>query len=481
MNRIDCSDISLTNDDTTLQNSLFEQIRSRILSGLWLSEARLPSTRTLASQLQVSRNTVIQTYDQLVAEGYLVAKPNSGYSVALTLPDHYLQTRTKDLVSEKGVDQTPDNGLFAPGVADLSLFPIHQWNRYIQRHAGRRSLLGNQDLQGLVALREALHRYLTSSRSVVCHPNQIIVTAGAQQAIAIALMAIRKQGKQGKFLIEFPGYRQVMKVLDTYDMDYGVVDVTAERGLQLSQITGQNALGVYLTPSNQYPMGSSIQTDQRLQLIQWAHMNQSWIIEDDYDSEFQFDSRPLRSMQGLAAESGHARQMVYIGSMSKVMFNALRVGYMVVPEHMVEPCLQVKDALSGDTPSQVQAALADFIDDGALVRHVRKMRRQYEQKYRLLTQCIRDNFGDEWQVVSQGAGLHVTVQWQGMVDECELSTIASQHGIIVRPMSYYEYQNRPRKYGSVVLGYGNASLAAISDSVNQLAQIYYALKSEGIT
>ncbi|MFC5080366.1 HTH-type transcriptional regulatory protein GabR [Vibrio thalassae] len=479
MNVIDISDISLAESGVTLQHNLFSQIRVRILNGRWISGAKLPSTRTMAHQLKVSRNTVIQTYEQLVAEGYLVSKPHSGFFVSLTLPDQYLNAPETKNTPALGTDNTPSNGLFAPGVAELALFPTAQWNRLLQRHGSRVSLLGNQDLQGYLPLREALHRYLTSSRSVVCHPNRIIITSGAQQSIAIALLAIKRLGNNGKWLVEFPGYRQVVKVLETFDMDYDFVNVTAEKGLETAQILNQKALGVYLTPSNQYPMGSSIQTEQRLQLINWAQENQSWIIEDDYDSEFQFDSRPLRSMQGLAAESGNTKRMVYIGSMSKVMFNALRIGYMVVPKDLVDVCLDIKDALSGDTPSHTQAALAEFIDEGMLVRHIRKMRRRYEQKYRIIQQCIREHFGNEWQIVSQGAGLHITVQWQSEVDEQQFSDLAQSHAIVVRPMTYYEPIGHERRCGSVVLGYGNAPLESIPESVAKLAALYFELINNG--
>lgn len=478
MNVIDISDISLAKSGVTLQHNLFSQIRSRILNGRWVSGAKLPSTRTMANQLKVSRNTIIQTYDQLVAEGYLVSKPHSGFFVSLSLPDQYLNAPEGKNEIALGVDNTPKSGLFSPGVAELALFPTAQWNRLLQRHSTRISLLGNQDLQGYLPLREALHRYLTSSRSVVCNPNQIIITSGAQQSIAIALLAINSLGNNDKLLVEYPGYRQVVKVLDIFNMDYGFVDVTAEHGLNTEHIINQKALGVYLTPSNQYPMGSSIQTEQRLQLISWAQENQSWIIEDDYDSEFQFDSRPLRSMQGLAAESGNANHMVYIGSMSKVMFNALRIGYMVVPEGLVKVCLEIKDALSGDTPSHTQAALAEFIDEGMLVRHIRKMRRRYEQKYHLMKQCITERFGSEWQVVSQGAGLHITVQWQSDVDEHQFSGLALSHNIVVRPMNYYEPINHKRLCGSVVLGYGNAPLESIPESIEKLSVLYFELKND---
>ncbi|GMQ49591.1 MocR-like pyridoxine biosynthesis transcription factor PdxR [Vibrio sp. 10N] len=460
----------------TLQQSLFEQIRTRILKGFWVSDAKLPSTRMLATQLKISRNTVIQTYEQLVAEGYLNSKPNSGFYVALTLPEQYMATERVTTSTEFGSDNTPNNGLFAPGVAELAAFPMSTWNRLLQRHSSRSALLGNQDLQGLVDLREALHRYLTGSRSVVCQPDQIIITAGAQQSIAIALLATQKLKPHQRFLVEYPGYRQVVKVLDTFDIDYDFVDVHAESGIDLKRILDSKSTGIYLTPSNQYPMGSSIQTEQRLRLIEWAQAHQSWIIEDDYDSEFQFDSRPFRSMQGLAAESGNADKMIYIGSMSKVMFNSLRIGYMVVPQHVVPLCLEIKDALSGDTPALTQAALADFINEGVLLRHIRKMRRLYEQKYRLLKQCIEDAFGEEWLLVSQGAGLHVTVEWQSDVDEVALSDLAQANGLVVRPMRFYEPVAKQRHYGSVVLGFGNAPIEAIPEQIKRLATLYYSLR-----
>ncbi|MGF1774041.1 PLP-dependent aminotransferase family protein [Vibrio wakamikoensis] len=480
MSVIDSSDLSIdleaiASGKVTLQQVLFQQIRTRILKGFWPSSAKLPSTRLLASQLKISRNTVIQTYEQLVAEGYLNAKANSGFYVALSLPEQYMASDQVQVTAERGTDDTPNNGLFAPGVAEFSAFPMTAWSRLLQRHSNRSTLLGNQDLQGLVSLREALHRYLTSSRSVVCNPDQIIVTSGAQQSIAIALLATQKLKPHQRFLVELPGYRQVVKVLDTFAVDYDFVDVDARTGVDIQRIVNSESSGIYLTPSNQYPMGCSIQTEQRLQLIEWAQQNQSWIIEDDYDSEFQFDSRPFRSMQGLAAESGNADKMIYIGSMSKVMFNSLRIGYMVVPPHLVPLCLEIKDALSGDTPALVQAALADFIDEGGLLRHIRKMRRLYEQKYRVMKQCIQDAFGQDWRLVSQGAGLHATIQWQSSVDEITLSEMAQEVGMVVRPMQFYQPLAKPRNYGSIVLGFGNAPIEAIPDKVKVLAELYYSL------
>lgn len=477
---INTSDLALRYIRGSLQSELFEQIRLRILDARWSSGARLPSTRALASQLRLSRNTVILAYEQLVAEGYLVAQKGSGYYVARLVPDHYLSSAASHKAlcqeSRRSVrDVSPSDGLFSPGVADLAEFPMAHWQRLLSRHANRSTLLGNQDLQGLLPLRQALHSYLTASRSVSCHPDQIIITSGAQQAIAIALLATRTSSAERAFLVESPGYKQVIKALEVFAIPYESVDVNPSSGWDIEKILTSGACGIYLTPSNQYPMGRSMPISERLQLIDWSKRSQSWVIEDDYDSEFQFESRPLRSMQGLSVERGHAGRMIYIGSMSKVMFNALRIGYMVVPDSLIERCMSIKDAMSGDSPSHVQAALADFIDEGGLVRHIRKMRRLYEQKYQQILVSIERYLGNEWAVTSQGAGLHVTVSWTRAVDEQRFAIQAKEKGIVVRPLTYYEPVNNPREYGAVVLGFGNAPLKHIDEHIRQLAEIFQAL------
>ncbi|HAS6780497.1 TPA: aminotransferase class I/II-fold pyridoxal phosphate-dependent enzyme, partial [Vibrio parahaemolyticus] len=178
-----------------------------------------------------------------------------------------------------------------------------------------------------------------------------------------------------------------------------------------------DADALYITPSNQYPMGTTLNTEQRGKIINWAVEQSSWIIEDDYDSEFQFAHRPYTSLQGLAAQMGRDDRVLYVGSFSKVMFNGLRLGYLVVPERLVEQCLVVKDALSGDSPTHTQEALADFITEGGLLRHIRKMRRLYKTKHEQMHVSIQQHFGDRVCVVSQAAGLHVTLKWQDGMDE----------------------------------------------------------------
>lgn len=469
---IETGDLTLNKGNGTRQARLFAAIREKIIDNLWHKGGKLPSTRKLAQELDLSRNTVIAVYEQLVAEGYLESRPGSGFYVAVELPEQYLALQNSPAPKSVTVVSQDINRPFAPGVPDLAQFPISKWQRLMQKHASRLSLLGNQDIQGNIELRQALSSYLASSRSVTCTAERIIITCGAQQALSIALMATLTQSDS--VLMEQPGYAQMRKVIELQRLHYMPAPVNAHTGLDISMILASNARALYLTPSNQYPMGTTINTDERLKLIDWAATGQRWIIEDDYDSEFQFAHRPYTSLQGLAGQIGQDQWVMYIGSFSKVMFNGLRLGYLVVPDSLVSRCLEIKDALTGDLPAHTQAALADFINDGDLNRHIRKMRRLYKAKYQQMISAIDCYFGSRIEVISQPAGLHVTLKWHGGIDEMLWTERARQSGIVIRPLSYYEQQDHSqRSWNGAVLGFGNIALDEIDDKVQKIAQLFF--------
>lgn len=484
---IDSGDLVLKRHSSPLHEQLFHAIRDKIVCHLWPLGGKLPSTRKLAGELSISRNTVIAAYEQLVAEGYLESRVGSGFFVSVDLPEHYLHS--SKTIRETGpthnVESLPSliNQPFSPGVPDLAQFPIEKWQRFLQRHASRVSLLGTQDVQGSLALRAALAQYLSTSRSVSCSPEQIIITSGAQQALYIASSVVLQ--RNDSLLMEQPGYTQMSKVLNLKDVDVAPLRVEARQGFDLQQVVSSDVKALYITPSNQYPMGTTLNTDQRLTLIQWAVEGKRWIIEDDYDSEFQFAHRPYTSLQGLAHDIGGAGQVIYIGSFSKVMFNGLRLGYMVVPEPLVAPCLTIKDATAGDTPTHTQEALADFIREGDLLRHIRKMRRLYQQKHQQVCLSIERHFAGQVEVISQAAGLHVTLRWHAKVNEDDFVERARQQGLVIRAMNYYEdsalkqgftlKQDSTRKWGGVVLGFGNVAYDHIEPNIAKLATIFGSL------
>ncbi|WP_114765609.1 PLP-dependent aminotransferase family protein [Vibrio rhodolitus] len=472
MPHIDIGDLKLPAQYNTLQQGLFDEIRAKIVHGLWATASKLPSTRKLADELQVSRNTVSAVYEQLVFEGYIESRKGSGFYVSLELPDHYLPDNDcKTSIAVSPIQQIKNHS-FAPGVPDLSELPLKKWQRYLQIHASRTAILGSHDVQGCYELRQAISDYLSASRSVICNANRIIITSGAQQALSISIMAT--MNATDTLLLEYPGYVQMDKVAKLFNIDKQHVDVNPFTGLNIEQLLASKAKALYVTPSNQYPMGTTINTEQRLKIIEWAQRNNSWIIEDDYDSEFQFAHRPYTSMQGLAGQLNLDKHVIYVGSLSKVMFNGLRLGYMVVPEHLVARCNEIKDALSGDSPAHMQYALADFIADGELLRHIRKMRRLYKQKHQLMTQAIEQHFGSNVEIISQAGGLHITLRWLGGLDEETLRIKALKHGITVRSLSYYEPDgNKGRTWRGIVLGYGNTPLDSIDVKIAQLADCFF--------
>ncbi len=486
MNLIDVGDLFLSKQSSSLQQTLFDAIQQKIINGHWKREQKLPSTRKMAEELALSRNTVTSAYEQLVAEGYLQSRKGSGFFVAVSIPEYFLKTVVSQSerpdrsdVNNKESSLVPPfdtqrslylNRPFSPGIPDLAEFPYAKWQRLLQRHIHRDSLSGMGDIQGYFPLREALSHYLQSSRSVSCHPNRIIVTSGAQQALSIATLATLDPNQT--VLMEEPGYSQMRKVLNLYRIKMVSVSVDPLLGLNIASLLKHKAAAVYLTPSNQYPMGTSLNTEQRLQILQWAEANQAWVIEDDYDSEFQFAHRPYTSLQGLSAQSEFSDRCIYVGSLSKTMFNGLRIGYMVVPESLVEACLKIKDAMAGNTAIHSQAALADFISEGHFLRHLRRMRKIYQQKSILLRDALTQHFGREWQVISQEAGLHTTVRWQGSPSENQVVVAAEKKGITVRPLSYYEKHIHQRDWNALVLGYGNVQSNKIEPLIAQLRQIY---------
>ncbi|ASI93794.1 PLP-dependent aminotransferase family protein [Vibrio rotiferianus] len=464
-------DLNLNEHDGTRQQALFFAIREKIVKGLWIKGGKLPSTRKLAQELDISRNTVIAAYEQLVAEGYLSSQKGSGFYVAVELPEQYLP---EPAAPEEGVDPKAGfdiNRAFAPGVPDLDAFPMAQWQKLIARHSSRTCLLGNQDIQGSWRLRCALSSYLASSRSVNCSPERIIITSGAQQALAIATMSVLKQGDT--VLMEQPGYAQMRKLIHFQQYHFEPLYVQEKVGFDVETVTSSQVDALYITPSNQYPMGTTLNIEQRSKIINWAVQRAHWIIEDDYDSEFQFAHRPYTSLQGLAAQMGRDDRVLYIGSFSKVMFNGLRLGYLVVPESLVDGCLVVKDALSGDSPTHTQEALADFITEGGLLRHIRKMRRLYKSKHERMCSAIEKYFGNKVSVISQAAGLHITLKWRYGIDEHQWTQRAEAKGIVLRPLSYYEHPEfKTRDWNGVVLGYGNVALENIDTLMQQLALMF---------
>jgi len=407
-----------------LHRQIYDEWRRGILAGRFTPGDRMPSTRELASALRVSRATVSAAYDQLVAEGYLDGRRGSGTFVCRELPDVTVargaraparltmpSVRLSAFLERLG--PVPRRAPTPPGVVDLSaagpdwgLFPFPVWGRLVRRHLRRVSLSpagSERDGAGLDTLREAIAAYLRRSRAVHCRPEQIVVVSGSQQALDLCGRVLIDPGDE--VVVEEPGYPGARRLFAAAGAVVRGVPVDGD-GLVVAAIPPGARLAC-VTPSHQFPLGASLSLARRLDLLAWARARQGFVIEDDYDSEFRYGGAPLPALQGL----GDWSRVVYAGTFSNVMFPGLRLGYLVLPPALVEPFLRAKWFADRQTATLEQATMADFIREGHLEQHIRRMRRVYKARREALLDALEHNFGSRAAVIGDAAGLHVVVRF----------------------------------------------------------------------
>jgi GntR family transcriptional regulator/MocR family aminotransferase len=479
-------DSIILSGEGSLQRQLYQALRQPLLSGLWPSGALLPSSRVLASELGLSRNTVNAALAQLVAEGYLQGQPGRGYCIITQLPDHYFQahgfqahafqdshrfstSNNKQTVANTSIPIQPatphKTGLLEPGVPDLAAFPYRIWQRLLQRHADRPKLGVGSDVLGYLPLRQALSLYLQQSRQVQCNEQQILITAGAQQGLYVAAMLVAARGDQ--VLMESPGYGRLRQALQLQDLQIEYLDASGPEGISAEALTNHHdCKALFLTPGHQYPMGGIMPLPQRLAILQWARQQGCWLVEDDYDSEFQFKHRPIASLQGLAKGEG----VIFVGSFSKTMQPALRLGYLVAPAALIRRAAEIVQAIHGDVPLLTQAALADFISEGHFSRHLRKMRKLYQHKQQLAQQLAAQYLPD-WRLSAMHAGLHLVLLCpETMLPDFDgtrlLQQLAAQ-GYAPAPLSKYQFNGEQQ--AGLVIGIANLSHAELERGLQLIA------------
>lgn len=469
--------------DRRLSKPLYQQIydafRRRVLHGELRAGQIVPSTRELARELRVSRLPVLDAYSQLLAEGYFESRVGSGTFIASALrvekpngpaesrPLHGTRRISELAAGVPPYEKAPGTlGPFQIGQPDLHSFPIEVWSKLVARYSRAIRVKGLQygDPMGLPELREAIAHYLRTSRAVHCEASQIMIVSGSQQALDLSTRVLLDAGSSA--WVEEPGYWLAQQVLQAAGVRAVPVPVDAE-GLNVRDGArrSRKARAVFVTPSHQYPLGVTMSAARRLELLDWAQRAGAWVIEDDYDSEYRYDSMPISSLQGLDTNA----RVIYIGTFSKVMFPSLRLGYLVIPPDLVERFTTIRHLMDLGTAHTTQAVLADFIREGHFSRHIRRMRPIYANRRRLLVAELERVLGDVATITGDEAGMHLALFLSRDIDDQAIAARAAQQSLHLSALSASYHGSTPRR--GLVLGFGNTRESQIAPAVRQLASL----------
>lgn len=437
-----------------LFRQLYAAIRQAILAGTLQPGMQMPPTRDFCRALSISRQTVLNAYDQLLAEGYLLGAVGKGTYVHHQLPlspavikpvpaDTLALRADAPGLSQRGLRYADPSGqahfhqdksrVFRVSMPGLDVFPFDTWARLEARRWRRHEdKLGYGDPAGYPPLRELLAVYLKAARGVNCHAGQIIITSGSQQALYLLATSLLDPGDAA--WVESPGYRGAIAPLRAAQAQLCHVPVDQE-GMDVAygQAHYPHAKLAYVTPSHQLPLGMTMSLQRRLALLAWAKKQRAWVIEDDYDSEYRYSGAPLASLQGL----DRSANVIYVGTLSKVLFPGLRLGYMVLPEALVRPLVQAKSIIDKHTAIVPQMVLADFMAEGHFGRHIKRTRKLYAQRQAALLHAVDTSLKDELSCGASDGGLDLAVYFKRERNEQSVVQAGLAAGIELRGLSYY--------------------------------------------
>ncbi len=467
-----------------LHKQIYDSFRSAIVNGSLRPAQRVPSTRVLALELGVSRFPILNAYAQLLAEGFFESRVGAGTIVAGSLPQRAtssppkMTTRTVAGSGPRAVSRGAMSlpsferparlgwGAFGVGQVALDQFPMHDWSRVVSRRNRKMDIASFRygDPLGLGSLRQAVASYLRTARSLRCEADQIMIVSGSQHALELSARVLLDPGDS--VWIEEPGYRFAQhifrlngSVLVPIPVDKEGLDVAA--GIKACR----KARVAFVTPSHQFPLGVTMSASRRLQLLDWARSNGSWIIEDDYDSEYRYESFPVAPLQGVDSSD----RVIYIGTFSKVLFPSLRIGYVVIPPDLINSFLAVRRAMDLCPPSFSQEVLADFIGEGHFARHIRRMKVLYQERRDALVASIDREIGSMVEVLGSEAGMQLTVALPKGARDVEIAKKAALQNVWMWPLSpsYVGERSRP----GLILGFGSAVVSEIPRAVRKLRSV----------
>jgi GntR family transcriptional regulator/MocR family aminotransferase len=472
--------LSLNPDDTIpLYRQIYAQIRENILSGQLPAGTPLPPSRTLAEQYHIGRVTVTTAYEQLQAEGFVNAQVGAGTCVAEQLPVPHEPARFKPAFSNwgegvasavKGLEEpggTKPEIDFGFGRSFPHIFPYDIWRRLLARYLSTDDTMLSRygSVAGFDPLRSAVADYLRRMRGVNCTTEQIVIVSGIQQALDILARLLLERGDE--VLVETPGYPDALKLFQLHQAKLTALPVDTH-GFPVEKIpSSSKARFAFVTPSNQFPKGGTMPLERRLALLQWAQQNEALVLEDDYDGELRYSEHPVAALQGLDQDG----RVVYLGTFSKVLFPALRLGYVVLPQVLVAPFLQAKQLVDRGAPTLTQAAVADFITEGHFERHLRRLRKAYGRRRETLVDALQTFLPGKLQYSNVEAGLHIMAYLSKVNKEEEIIQKAAERGVGVYPGQSYHIN---RVSGpSILLGFSGLHEKDIREGIRRLAAVIH--------
>jgi GntR family transcriptional regulator / MocR family aminotransferase len=468
--------------DAPLFHQIYQQLRSAILSGALRSATKLPSTRELAAQLGVSRSTVVSAFEQLLAEGYTFGKKGAGTYIAPDLPEpfeaiHGRKKRTasvtktvasfQDLRGFVDVTEQSDERPFNLGRTLVDARTAELWRKLSARtlRSFGRHHLGYGDPHGALELRKSVCDYLQAARGVRCEPEEVVITAGTQQAVDIIARVIQSADKE--VWIEDPGYSLTRLALVAAGVKVCPIPVD-HNGINVTEGIRRAPKGraVFITSSHQFPKGVALSMARRLELLAWARESGAWIVEDDYASEFRYGGRPLASLQGL----DEAERVIYVGTLNKALFPGLRLGYAVVPRSLLRAFVTTRYLMDRQPSSLCQAVVAAFMKEGHFAAHIRRMREVYRSQRDALVVALRRRLGDHLSVEPPDQGMHLVAYTRRGLSDVTIERAGREHGVVVRAMSRL-YVEAPAQ-SALMLGFSGYPHQIIAPAIARLAQAF---------
>ena len=454
-----------------LIHQIFIKLREKILLGELQEGDRLPSSRELAESLNVSRTVILEVYEQLIAEGYLKTKPGSGTFVESgALLNHF------QLLNQSDSNTPPPQSLpvqpmkkdyidFRSGVPALSMFPRKKWAQVAKEvyENIEESLLGYNLPEGCTELRDTLSNYLYKTKGIHCNPNQIIITTGATQAFTILAKLLINPNQE--VIIEDPVTKEIREIFIERGAKINPIPVD-ELGIQTAMLSNikKSSSFVFVTPSHQFPLGSILPIQRRIQLIQFATKINCFIIEDDYDSEFRYAGSPISSIKGLLPD-----KVIYVGTFSKILSPGLRIGYMILPNSLIEQAKSLKRYTDYHSPTMEQIILARFIQKGYLEKHILKMRKVYKARRDLLIHCLKKTFKESVKITGHSTGLHLITEFKNIAFSNEMIIHLEHAGVKVYPVQNHTFVTEQHE-NKLILGYGHLSPTEIEEGIQRLKE-----------